>query len=171
MRDNGVPPSRVKTLEQLLRKAVLDATPIIQNGPAGKGQMRQQEPKAVLLRELQKADPVPRTGKISIDKFNKVLERRFHFNLTVSEAQAIFAKYGFVKESEKWRMPYAMFCARLFSARGHIVSMAGALSCWLAACELSQSCVVGLRSDGLFCSLDFLQARATARCGWTSPSR
>ena len=66
-----------------------------------------------------------RTGRISVDKFIKVLQRGLRFPLIPSEAKAIFRKYG---HDAKGLMPYELFARRLFENAAHVAALEGSRS-------------------------------------------
>ena len=63
-----------------------------------------------------------KTGRISVDKFIKVLQRRLRFPLMEAEAKAIFRKYG---HDAQGRMPYELFARRLFEGASHVAALEG----------------------------------------------
>ena len=63
-----------------------------------------------------------KTGRISVDKFIKVLQRKLRFPLMEPEARAIFRKYG---HDAQGRMPYELFARRLFEGASHVAALEG----------------------------------------------
>ena len=51
------------------------------------------------------------TGRISVEKFIKVLQRKLRLAIMPNEAKALFRKYG---HDAQGRLPYELFCRRLF---------------------------------------------------------
>ena len=101
-RRDQVKKSRVLDLEKALKDAV--------NGRKDRHDLG----RVFLIRILAAGDHGGRrskTGRISVSKFMKVLQRSLRFPLMEPEAKAIFRKYG---HDAQGRMPYELFARRLF---------------------------------------------------------
>ena len=101
-RRDQVKKSRVLDLEKALKDAV--------NGRKDRHDLG----RVFLIGILAKGDHGGRrskTGRISVSKFMKVLQRSLRFPLMEPEAKAIFRKYG---HDAQGRMPYELFARRLF---------------------------------------------------------
>lgn len=78
-----------------------------------------------LMRILKQGDhgaPQRQTGRISVDRFIKVLQRKLRMAIMENEAKALFRKYG---HDAQGRLPYELFCRRLFSPQAHVIALEG----------------------------------------------
>ena len=54
-----------------------------------------------------------------------MLQSKLQVPLTIDEARAIFRKYG---HDAKGRLPYDLFCRRLFTSSAHVMALQGSRS-------------------------------------------
>ena len=137
-RRDQVKKSRVLDLEKALKDAV--------NGRKDRHDLG----RVFLIRILAAGDHGGRrskTGRISVSKFMKVLQRSLRFPLMEPEAKAIFRKYG---HDAQGRMPYELFARRLFRCAPSAPSASIALlstTGWMVCVRSPQSHVAAMEGN------------------------